>query len=245
MKGSSYRQLRGALWLHQWLNPIAEVVSKNVFPSSRLFGNELIYQGIVHRELARLGIERSFYPVRSAATYSYLYLLLRICTELPVQRVLELGCGQSTLLLDELCRLKSFEVVSLEHDETWAKMIGSQCERVELTLAPLTQRRISGSEAEVHEFNPGDRRFDLLLVDGPKGRRRNSRRGALAFIEESLADEFIIIFDDAERRGELDTITETLKLLDAREIPYSTSMVRSVNSQFVIATEGFRPANFF
>jgi len=245
MKGSSYRQLRIRLFVHRWLNPVAEVVSKNVFPSARLFGSELIYQAIVHRELARLGIDRPFYPVRSAATYSYLYLLIRICTELPVRSVLELGCGQSTLLLDELSRMKNLEITSLEHDEGWAKRIATQCERVGLERRPLERRRLAGADAEVYDFDAADRRFDVLLVDGPRGTRRNSRRGALAFVESALAEDFIIIFDDAERRGELDTIGETLRHLDRRRIEYSTAMVRSVNSQFVIATPGFRGAVFF
>ena len=85
----------------------------------------------------------------------------------------------------------------------------------------------------------------MLLVDGPRGRRRHSRRAALEFIEGRLGDEFVIVFDDAERRGELDTIAEALKLLDARGTDYSTTLVRSVNSQFVIATRGMRAASFF
>lgn len=240
MKGSSYRQLRGLLFVHKWLNPIAEAVSKDAFPSARLYGAERIFQGIVHRELDRLEIDRAFYPVRSAATYSYLYLLIRICTTLPVRRVLELGCGQSTLLLDELCRDCDLHVTSLEHDPGWASMIGAECERVELDTAALAHRDVLGRSCEVYDFDPGSERFDVLLVDGPRGSRRHSRRGALAFIEDALADEFIIVFDDAERRGELDTIAETLQRLDARGVDYATALVRSINSQFVIATPAYR-----
>ena len=240
MKGSSYRQLRGLLFVHKWLNPIAEAVSKDAFPSARLYGAERIFQGIVHRELDRLEIDRAFYPVRSAATYSYLYLLIRICTTLPVRRVLELGCGQSTLLLDDLSRDRQLHVTSLEHDPRWASMIGEQCERLALAEAPLVRREVSGRAAETYDFDSGAERFDLLLVDGPKGSKRHSRRGALPFIEDALAEEFIIVFDDAERRGELDTIAETLQRLDARGVDYATALVRSINSQFVIATPAYR-----
>lgn len=158
MKGSSYRQLRAALFVHRWLNPIAEVVSKNVFPSSRLVSSEMIYQGIMHRELARLEIERPFYPVRSAATSSYLYLLIRICTKLPVRSVLELGCGQSTLLLKELCRVKHLDIISLEHDQDWAKLIGAQCEHVRLNRRPLERRRLAGADTDVYDFDAAERR---------------------------------------------------------------------------------------
>jgi predicted O-methyltransferase YrrM len=246
MKGRSHAELRWRLLLMRWLNPVAEKVSDNAFPSARLHGRELIFQGIVHRELDRLGIDRPFYPVRSAATYSYLYLILRLCTELPVSRVLELGCGQSTLLLDSLARRGGLDVVSLEHDADWAARISRNCERARVVEASLDRRPLFGRDADV--YKPAEdvaEPFDVLLVDGPRGRRRHSRRGALAIVDDALADDFVIVFDDAERRGELDTIAATLKLLDERGTRYATTLVRSVNSQFVIATEGLRAACFF
>lgn len=246
MKGRSHAELRWPLFVMRYLNPVAEAVSHNLFPSARLHGREAVYQGIVHRDLDRLGIDRPLYPVRSAATYSYLYLLLRICTELPVRRVLELGAGQSTLLLDDLAARGDLEITTLEHDADWAARVDTQSNHARIVRCPLARREIRGRHAEAYE--PGDAvdgRFDVLLVDGPRGRRRHSRRGALEFIESSLSEEFVIVFDDAERRGELDTISETLKLLDARGTDYSTTLVRSVNSQFVIATQGMRAAAYF
>jgi predicted O-methyltransferase YrrM len=246
MKGRSHAELRWSLLLMRWLNPIAEALSANALPSSRLYGSELVYQGIVHREFDRLEIDRPFYPVRSAASYSYLYLLLRLCSELPVRRVLELGCGQSTLLLDALAQRRQLDVASLEHDGDWARRIGEQCDHLRVIEVPLNRRQVLGREAEVYEPDEAlTGSFDVLLVDGPRGRRRHSRRGALAFIEGALSEEFVIVFDDAERRGELDTIAAALKLLDQRGIRYATSLVRSVNSQFVIATEGMRAARYF
>ena len=246
MKGRSHRELRWPLFLMRRINPVLEAVSDNLLPSARLHGRETVYQGIVHRELARLGIDRPLYPVRSAATYSYLYLLLRICTELPVRRMLELGAGQSTLVLDDLAARGSLEVTTLEHDSDWAEHVGARCKHARITHAPLVRRRIRGRQAETYDAGEGVvGPFDVLLVDGPRGRRRHSRRAALEFIEGRLGDEFVIVFDDAERRGELDTIAEALKLLDARGTDYSTTLVRSVNSQFVIATRGMRAASFF
>ena len=55
----------------------------------------------------------------------------------------------------------------------------------------------------------------------------------------------MIIFDDAERPGEIDTLSAALRLLDQRGIRYGSHLTRSVNSQFVIATEGFRSALYF
>ena len=246
MKGRSHRELRWQLFLMRRVNPLLEVLSDNLFPSARLHGRETLYQGIVHRELARLEIERPLYPVRSAATYSYLYLLLRICTELPVRRVLELGAGQSTLVLDDLAARGRLEVTTLEHDADWIEQVGARCTHARIVHAPLARRRIGGRQSEAYEAGEAvEGPFDVLLIDGPRGRRRHSRRGALEFIESGLGEEFVIVFDDAERRGELDTIAETLKLLEAHGTDYSTTLVRSVNSQFVIATRGMWAATFF
>ena len=51
-----------------------------------------------------------------------------------------------------------------------------------------------------------------------------------------MDDEFVVIFDDAERRGEIQTIAKALKLLDARGVKYGVHLTRSINSQFLIAT---------
>ncbi|MGK7297377.1 MAG: hypothetical protein ACNS61_16400 [Candidatus Wenzhouxiangella sp. M2_3B_020] len=246
MKGRSHSELRWPLFLMRRVNPLLEAVSDNLFPSARLHGREVLYQGIVHRELARLEIDRPFHPVRSAATYSYLYLLLRICTELPVRRMLELGAGQSTLLLDDLAAGGNLEVTTLEHDSDWAAHVGARCNQARIVHSPLARRRIRGRQAEGYEAaDAAQGPFDVLLVDGPRGQRRHSRRGALEFIDSAMGQEFVIVFDDAERRGELDTIAEALKLLDARGTDYSTTLIRSVNSQFVIATRGMRAAAYF
>ena len=75
--------------------------------------------------------------------------------------------------------------------------------------------------------------------------RRRSRWGALHWLEQMACDDFLVIFDDAERRGELDTIEAALKLLDARKVDYLATRVRSVKTQFVIAGGAMTPAVFF
>lgn len=246
MKGSSYKALRGQLWLLRHINPFLEWASKTLSPAASLYGSEIIFQNIVHRTLDSLGVDEPFYPLRSAAGYSYLYLLIRMVQDLPVERILELGCGQSTILLDRLSRQRALECVSLEHDREWLERISMRVDG-RLIHAPLVSKTVMGRATRGYDTSAlaGERDFDVLLVDGPRGSRRRSRWGCLELIESCLGDDFLIIFDDAERRGELDTIAAAVKLLDSRGRRYGSRLVRSVNSQFLVAGGRFTPALYF
>lgn len=263
MKGSSWPELRGRLWLLRNVNPFLEWASKTLAPAAWLQGREIVFQHLVHRTLDRLGIDAPFYPLRGAANYSYLYLLVRIAEELPVKRLLELGCGQSTLLLDRLAKRNGIECVTLEHDREWLEHISARLEHVQLVHSPLVKKRILGHLASAYDAgaivdtsadtsvdtsvdtSAGQPLFDVLLVDGPQGRCKRSRWGALEFIERGLGDDFLIVFDDAERRGEQQTIARALKLLDTLGRRYQTLFVRSATSQFLIAGGRLSPARYF
>ena len=56
-----------------------------------------------------------------------------------------------------------------------------------------------------------DGTFDVVLVDSPHGRPRRSRWAALELLDRRLADEFLVIFDDAQRQGEMETVTEFIR----------------------------------
>lgn len=246
-KPDSFAGLRTRLWLREHVNPLLERGSRLLSPTAWLQGREIVFQGIVHRELGRLGIdELPLYPLRSAATYSYLYLLLRAVQELPDLRILELGAGQSTRLLDRLKDRFGLELTTLEHDSGWQQRVQSQVD-TQVLIAPLMNRTLRGHACDGYDpsvLTEGSR-FNVLLVDGPRSSRTRSRWGCLEFMENWLEDEFLIIFDDAERRGELQTIAAALQLLDQRGVRYRSNLVRSVNSQFLIATPGFTAALHF
>ncbi|SRR6056297_364581 len=246
MKLTSYAKQRSRLLTRRWFNPALERGSRWLAPSAWLQGRELVYQNIVHRDLDRLGISKPFYPLRSAASYSYLYLLLRLVQDHRSLRILELGAGQSTRLLNEFIGQQVEGVTTLEHDADWAARIGDEV-RTAIHHAPLDKRRFAG-----HAFAGYDpsilgekKTFNVLLVDGPRGSRRRSRWTALEFLDQCLDEEFVVIFDDAERRGEIQTIARALQMLDARGVRYGVQLTRSVNSQFLIATPGFAAALYY
>lgn len=207
---------------------------------------ELRYQGLFGDALGGLGIQSRYFPVKAAANYSLLYLILRVVTELPVRRVLELGCGQTSLLFDDLARSRALEVTTLEQDADWAARIQHRVAH-RILQAPLATKRIRGRETRAYAAAPETlgEGFDFLMIDGPQGRRRHSRWGALEYVEAFASEEMVLLFDDAQREGEQDTIREALAMLAARGLEYDVAITRGLKSQCLIATGGMRPACYF
>lgn len=211
-----------------------------------LQSRELLYERVFSNALPRLRIEDRYFPLRSAANYSLLYLILRVVTELPIRRVLELGCGQTTLLLDDLARCRTLDVTSFEQDPVWARRLQDKVAH-RVWQVPLVERNVRGVDCHTYDTLPRDlgHPVDLIIVDGPRGRRRNSRWGVLEYVETLLAQDFVIIFDDAQRKGEQDTIAAVLGLLDERGIDVVCATTRALRSQFLIAAGSFREAGYY
>ena len=85
---------------------------------------EVVYRELFLRDLARLGLDDLYYPVGWAANHSLMYLIARCFIELPVVNVLELGGGQSSILLSQLNdRLKR---EATHHDGRARSAVGGQ-----------------------------------------------------------------------------------------------------------------------
>lgn len=214
---------------------------------------EVLYQRVFQRDLERLGIEDDFYPFDNAANYALLYLLLRTTTALPVVNVVEFGSGQTSILLDRIADTlrnspdgRDMHVRSYEHDEPWADRIGSMVSHP-VVLAPLVSTQVAGRTCEFYdtEGNSDEGGFDLLLVDGPIGTLHHSRWGSLGYIEENVEGDFVIIFDDAARFGEAQTINECRRILERQAIPFYEARYRSNKEQHVFSSAGYAAAKFF
>ncbi|MHA1171164.1 MAG: hypothetical protein ACTSQ3_03685, partial [Candidatus Heimdallarchaeota archaeon] len=85
-----------------------------------------------------------------------------------------------------------------------------------------------------------DKTYDLILVDGPFGKRRNSRIGIANFIPKIIdVKNFIIIFDDAARIGEQDTIKAIKKILRKNSISYLEYHVYGSKKQTCLISPNF------
>jgi len=149
--------------------------------------------------------------------------------------MLKIGAGQSSIVLDALRTAgRVASLTTLEHDPQWAEAIRARVSH-EIAVAPLLATDLHGVRTQTYDFKP-DTRFDCIIVDGPVGIPHHSRWGTLKLLQESLNEDFVIIFDDAERPGERQTITKFLSLRPEA----SHIFVHAAKSQCVVFSEKYR-----
>lgn len=192
---------------------------------------EILYGLLFTQGLAAIAKPPPLFPIQSAANYSLLYLILRTITELRPARTLELGAGQSTLLLDTILA-DGQECVSMETDEMWAEKLAAHV-RHQVLHSSVTNGR--------YDLRP-EGKFNFVIVDGPIGTKRHSRQSALPILRDQLADDFLVIFDDSERRGERDTIEDFLR---AEPRVSGVSVLHGSSSQCVAFSEFYSAARYF
>lgn len=204
---------------------------------------ELLYQGMFSSACSALGIDQAFFPVKGAANYSLLYLVLRIALETDVKRVLELGAGQTSLLFNQLRKRRDFEILTLEDNADWAARIGSMVSH-KVVHCPLVPHEVSGVSATGYDLSKLEGKFDFVVVDGPMGTKKHSRWGALSLIAQNLDAEYVLLFDDAERKGEQQTVREAMRILAASKRPHF-SITNALKSQAVLSSDRYSYVRFF
>src|SRR6185437_4394464 len=106
---------------------------------------ELLFQGIVQRDLARFGVVDDFYPIGGAASYALLYLLIRLLRENAVATIVELGSGESTRLIDRV-KAPGTRHVCYENDAAWFERTAPRLRACDYRLRPLERFRLDGAE---------------------------------------------------------------------------------------------------
>lgn len=126
--------------------------------------------------------------------------------------VLELGSGVSTLLAGYcLEKTASGKLVSYDHDLKYSKQTRTTMtdhaldHLTEIIHAPLTKLALDRGEWDWYDTARmgQDSKIDLLVIDGPPGQiQKISRYPALPVLHEQLADNAVILLDDAARTDE-------------------------------------------
>jgi len=206
--------------------------------------NEVIYQNIVRDAARFLDLDYLPFPVKAAANYSFLYLLYRTIRETDVKAVLELGVGESTLFLNKLKQDRAFSFTSLEHDSAWCDAINAKVNHTVHRCA-LENKVVRGKATLGYDFSKvSEQKFDFVIVDGPIGTPRRSRWGVLELLDRNLGAEFILLFDDAHRGAEQETIFEAVKLLKEQRDDIYVSATFAAKAQALIVTEKYRALQF-
>lgn len=212
---------------------------------------EVIYRDVFVQLLEQHGMRDEYLPVKSAANYSLLYLIARTVTELRIHRVLELGAGQSSILLDRLKQACGHprEITTLEHDARWLTALQPRVSHT-LTHVPLKKRKAWGQMTEGYDFSQISLAgtFDLIIIDGPQAATRESRYNRLPALEltELLPpDGAVVIVDDAERPGEAYLTSLLMKKMRTGDRELIRSATNAAKRQELIAYGTKYAAGFF
>ncbi len=186
----------------------------------------------------------------AAATPSLQLHSLKILLFCRPKNVLELGSGQSTKLLSEYARQHpDAYVLTLEQDNTWVERLAGQvthdyrhvplerkdfvCRGSRLNLATDWYQDLP----ELHRV-----KFDYILVDGPDpgtlgtAHTGYARSGILQYMPEILAESFVVVFDDAERYGEIMTTAALEAILRACKVRYVRFTIHGTKDQVVFCS---------
>jgi hypothetical protein len=232
-----------AMLLNAIKQKLKDFLTYNAVNPVNALTTEAIYQGIFDNQCRNLGIRNDFFPVGAAASYSLMYLLFRLLTEHAVSTIVELGSGQTTLLIDRI-RQQETRHVCYEQDRLWHDHLGRILQRCDYRLRSMAGGYRDGIEFQWYEdVELCD--FELLLVDGPIGVDRFSRFGCIDLIAANRSPDFVIVFDDSARPGERDTISHVRKVLDGSGVDYKLNELIGRAEQTIITAGRFRPVSYY
>ena len=167
-----------------------------------------------------------------AANYSFIYLLFRILDKIEPRNILEFGLGQTTKLTTQYIAYKNPETCLnvCEHNIDWIRIYQPELPKHEhirinhLDLEYFEYRRKRNDKYAGLLELVEDQKFDLIIVDGPVGGGKNLPRSNVVDLvcHGNLSEDFVIIFDDAERVGEKNTIRKTQAALRKKSIAFQT-----------------------
>ena len=185
---------------------------------------------------------------RWAGNYAFFYVLNRILNDYKPKSILEFGLGESSKFITSYLKnsLKESNHLIIEQNEEWSKLFlkgFSLSSNSKIEVNPLIKKEVKGYKVNSysnlnHLLN---KKFDLYVVDGPFGSPNYSRYQIVEIAENfSKLDEFVIILDDYQRRGEQETVSELLHVLESKEIKFYKGLYSGNKSVLVIGTEKYK-----
>lgn len=158
---------------------------------------------------------KSVSPGRWAVSYVVLYVLYRILDEIKPQSILECGLGQSSKLTIQYADSHKADLTICENNSDWLAFFQRQFPTADIYTKILDTEMINVvPEYESRTYVGFDnviknKKFDLVLIDGPLGSQHYSRPEVLSVVN-NLDKSFVILMDDMNRVGEQETF-EALK----------------------------------
>ena len=211
--------------------------------------DELYYGNLLHDSINDSAWlkNKSFSLYGWAANYSFIYLLFRILDKTNPQNILEMGLGQTTKVTSQYIAHKnpSAFLTVCEHNQEWIDIYKTelpQNERIRIHHLALEIFEYEGQQNDKYKnLAPlvQNQKFDLILIDGPTGGGKTFPRSNIIDLVKNnhLADDFVIIFDDAERPGEKLTIEKTKEELKQQNREFCCFERSALKNQYLIISK--------
>lgn len=204
--------------------------------------------------------DKSFAPGRMAVDYCYLYTMYHALNVVRPTNILDVGLGQTSRMFSQYAKWKNsnggakVNHIIVEHDPDWIDFFMKQYEcDYDIHQLPLLinvpfqiSDKIIVKEANIYDgfdkwlLTKG--KFDFVSIDGPFGNKKYSRPQMMELLyQDRLKDDFVIMVDDVNRKGEQNTIRLFLDELNKRKNGnYSVNIYNGSKKHCIITTEKYK-----
>lgn len=212
--------------------------------------NELYWANVYHDSIrGKAALENLGLNIgRWAGNYTFFYVLNRILNDYQPKKIIEFGLGESSKFISTYLNnyITESSHTVIEQDEHWKTAFLNRfqvSDKTTIKILPLVTQKVHGLEtnsyAEIGE--KVNEKFDLYIVDGPFGSDHYSRYDIVTLAEKlENGDEFIIIMDDYNRKGEKQTTEALIQMFEKKGITIHKGQYTGLKSVLVLATEKYK-----
>ncbi len=222
---------------------------RNFFLKNQHNLKEILYAQIFRDSIQDIAWlkNKNFSLSGGAANYSFIYFLFRILNEIKPKKILECGIGQTSKLSSQYAAYyPEISLKLIEHNTKWLSFFKEQIslsENIEF-ITPETKEVIyknKKTNSYIELSNKiGNNLFDLIIIDGPEGSERYSRIYAVELTLSHLSKSFVIIIDDCDRKGEMETARECMRVLKRKSINFDYFFVYGIKKQCIIMSPDYQ-----
>ncbi|KKP24471.1 MAG: hypothetical protein SZ59_C0002G0317 [candidate division TM6 bacterium GW2011_GWF2_28_16] len=224
--------------------------SENVILQNNRYLREILFASVFNDSIRNVDWikKNTFSPSGASVNYSFLYILFKILDFVRPKNILELGMGESSKLLFQYAYAnKDSRLYCVDDNKFWMDKVKEENkdfnnDNINSLLLNLKEKNINNFKIKAYDKlieNLNDLKFNLILIDGPCGNSRYSRFGALELITNNLAQDFVIIVDDYDRKGEQDLAEAIILKLNELKINYEYCVYRGIKFQAIIYSKKF------
>ena len=183
-----------------------------------------------------------------AAGYQLLYLLYRVLDSKRPTKILDIGLGQTSRLIARYAAANpTVRHVVVEESETWMKFFRKRDrlpKNSEIVRLDYRLEEFPGCDNPVRVFDGfkeafAGEKFDLIVIDAPFSgdMKELARVDLLRLLPDGVADSYVILVDDTNRRGERRMVDALVEKLQQSGFSASSSKYRGRNECHVIVSD--------